>query len=81
MQLNVIIGSTIETYTKGLKFFEKLEKKFKCKVLKKNYYIYQTKINNSEIKFLFTYKPKRDKNYLDSFEKWKKKGKKIPPSL
>jgi len=81
MRLNVIIGSTVETYTKGLKFFDKLEKKFECKVIKKNYYAFETKIKNTKIEFLFAYKPKKNKDYLNSFKKWKKRGRKLPPPV
>lgn len=81
MKLNVIIGSTIETYTQGLKFFEKIENKFKCKVTQKNYYTFETKIKNTNIEFLFAYKPKKNKDYLNSVKKWKERGRKLPPPV
>lgn len=81
MRLNAIIGSTVETYTKGLKFFDKLEKKFNCEVTKKNYYTFKTKIKNTKIEFLFAYNPKKNKGYLNSVKKWKNRGRKLPPPI
>jgi hypothetical protein len=81
MKLGVIIGSTVETYTKGMKFFEKFEKKFKCKIKKINNYNFKAKIGENEIDFLFCYKPYRNKNYLDSVKRWKEQGRKLPPPV
>lgn len=79
MKLTVIIGSTVETYTQRLNFFNKLEKKFKCKIKKKNYFEFKTTINNHQLNFIFCYKPKRNQRYESAKIWWKKEKNRILP--
>jgi len=79
--LSIVIGSTVETYKNLLKFFDKVEKKFKCKVKKKNYYTYETTIKNEKVEFLFAFKPFKNKDYEKSVLKWKARGRKLPPPI
>lgn len=75
----ILIGSTVETYSQLLQFFKKLEEQFSCKVIQKEYYIFETTMNNELVEIIFTFGPTRDAMYKKNILFWKEKGRVIPP--
>ena len=54
-KLTALIGSSVETYRDEMKFFNKFERKFKCKVKKIGRFKFNTIVNKWKIDFLFCY--------------------------
>ncbi|MBU0467322.1 MAG: hypothetical protein KJ718_05070 [Nanoarchaeota archaeon] len=73
----VFIGCWRGQFVQDIKFFDTSEKKLKCKVKRSGKFSYQTKINNSLIKFQFCFGPDNDLV-------WRKRNKlkeNLPPSI
>ena len=68
----ILLGGMPDNFIKDAKLFEGIEKKFNCTIKRIGEFEAETQMGDNYVKFFFCYKPRRDKNYLDS-AKWYKK--------
>ncbi len=80
-KITVLIGCWVGQFVKEIKFFEHLEKKLKCKVVRKSKFVYETEINDNKITFQFCFGPDNDKIWKERKEIRSKEGSSLPPSI